>query len=79
MMQRIDFSQLRACRLAGISVSVYRYQPDITRDDEIIAGLQKAVDKYPAYGFEKLFKMLRRWDHLWNHKRVHRILLVELK
>ena len=73
MRQRFRFSQRRACRLAGISVSVYRYQPDTSADEEVIAGLQEAVDKYPAYGFGKLFKVLRRWGHPWNHKRVHRI------
>lgn len=57
----------------GISDSVYRYQPDTTRDDAVIAGLQQAVEQYPAFGFSLLFKILRRWGHGWNHKRVHRI------
>ena len=39
----------------------------------VIAGLQQAIEKYPAYGFGKLFKILCRWGHRWNHKRVHRI------
>jgi len=59
--------------VVGICDSVYRYQPDAARDDAVIAGLQQAVEKYPAYGFSKLFKILRRWGHRWNHKRVHRI------
>ena len=66
-------SQRRACRVVGISDSVYRYQPDIHRDDEVIIRLQEAVERYPAYGFSKLFKMLRRWGHRWNHKRVYRL------
>jgi putative transposase len=33
--------------------------------------LQEAVDRYPAYGFSKLFRVLRRWEHPWNHKRVY--------
>lgn len=57
----------------GISDSVYRYQPNTARDDAVISGLQQAVDKYPAYGFSKVFKFLRRWGHRWHHKRVHRI------
>ena len=63
----------RACRVIGISDSVYRYRPNTTRDDAVIEGLQQAVEKYPAYGFGKVFKILRRWGHRWNHKRVHRI------
>ena len=62
-----------AYRVIGISDSVYRYQPDTTRDDAVIESLQQAVEKYPAYGFAKVFKILRRWGHRWNHKRVHRI------
>lgn len=52
---------------------MYRYQPDLHRDDEIIEVLQKAAERYPAYGFEKLFKTLKRWQYPWNHKRVHRV------
>jgi putative transposase len=39
----------------------------------VIAVLQTAVERYPAYGFSKLFKILRRWGHGWNHKRVYRV------
>lgn len=62
-----------ACRVVGISDSVYRYRPDPHRDDEVIAKLQEAAERYPAYGFGKLFKVLRRWGHRWNHKRVYRV------
>lgn len=71
-------SQRRACRVVGVSDSVYRYKPDPHRDDAVIAKLQEAVERYPAYGFSKLFKALRRWGHPWNHKRVYR-LYCELK
>ncbi len=62
-----------ACRVVGISDSVYRYQPDKARDDKVIAKLQEAVERYPAYVFSKLCKILKRWRHGWNHKRVYRI------
>jgi putative transposase len=62
-----------ACRAVGISDSVYRYQLDQTRDDKVIAKLIEAAERYPAYGFSKLYKILRRWGHGWNHKRVYRI------
>ena len=61
-----------ACRVVGIRDSVYRYEPNTAREDAVIAGLQQAVEKYPAYVFSKLFKILCRWGHRWNHKRVHR-------
>lgn len=62
-----------ACRAVGISDSTYRYKPDPNRDDEVITKLQEAVERYPAYGFSKLFKILRRWGHRWNHKRIYRV------
>ena len=43
-----------ACCVVDISDSVYRYQPDRTRDDKVIAKLMGAVERYPAYGFSKL-------------------------
>jgi putative transposase len=64
-------SKRLACRAVGISDSVYRYKPEHARDDSLISKLQEAVERYPAYGFSKLFKILRRWGHPWNHKRVY--------
>lgn len=72
-MQVHGASQRLACRTVGISRSVYCYRPDSRRDEEVIAALQAAVERYPAYGFSKLFKILRRWGHAWNHKRVYRV------
>ncbi|SEG74252.1 putative transposase [Vibrio hangzhouensis] len=62
-----------ACPAVGISDSVYRYRPDPHRDDEVIAKLQEAANRYPAYRFGKLFKVIRRWGYRWNHKRLYRV------
>ncbi|GKW27613.1 hypothetical protein PEC331060_07910 [Pectobacterium carotovorum subsp. carotovorum] len=32
-----------------------------------------ATERYPRYGFKKLFQVLCRQGNNWNHKRVHRI------
>lgn len=68
-----EISLRRACHIIGISDSVYRYQPNTQRDDVVIVALQNASEQYPAYGFSKLLKVLRRRGHCWNHKRIHRI------
>ncbi len=36
-------------------------------------ALSVAAERYPRYGFKKLFQVLRRQGKSWNHKRVHRI------
>ena len=36
-------------------------------------ALTVAAERYPRYGFKKLFQVLRRQGKSWNHKRVHRI------
>ena len=68
----------QACRIMDISDSAYRYRPDLQKDAAVILALQEAVEDYPAYGFSKLFKVLKRRGHKWNHKRVYR-LYCELK
>jgi len=52
---------------------VYFYQPDTRRDEPVIHALTELAERYPRYGFKKLFQLLRRQGNTWNHKRVHRI------
>ena len=68
----------RSCRVVGMSDSVYRYKVNRKKDTAVIVALQGAVECYPVYGFSKLFKVLKRKGHAWNHKRVYR-LYCELK
>lgn len=42
-----------AYRAVGVSDSVYRYRPDLHRDDEVIAKFQEPVEPYLSYGFGK--------------------------
>jgi putative transposase len=57
----------------GLSRSVYAYQPKPRDDGPIIEVLTSLADKYPRYGFAKMFQMIRRQGHVWNHKRVYRV------
>ncbi|KHT32685.1 transposase [Pectobacterium carotovorum subsp. carotovorum] len=63
----------QVCRTLSLSRTVYFYQPDTRRDEPVIQALTEMVERYPRYGFKKLFQKLRRQGHVWNHKRVHRI------
>ena len=67
-----DYSSGTAAPLASAAqVTVAR--PDPCRDDQVIAVLQAVAQRYPVWGFNKLFKTLRRHGHGWNHKRVYRV------
>lgn len=63
----------QACRTLSLSRTVFRYQPDTRRNEPVIVVLIAAAERYPRYGFKKLFQVLRRQGYAWNHKRVHRI------
>jgi len=56
-----------------MSRTVYEYQPDLKRDIPVIETLSELVERYPRYGFPKLFQLIKRQGKNWNHKRVHRI------
>jgi putative transposase len=49
---------------------VYHYRPNERKDDAVIEAIQSVVERYPAYGFSKVFTVLRREGRPWNHKRV---------
>lgn len=67
-------SERKACRLLGISRSVYRYRPKKKETDELIADwLQVLAERKPRWGFDKMFHWLRHQGHPWNHKRVRRV------
>lgn len=62
-----------ACKILHRSRTVNRYKPETKKDDAVIEVLLEPVDKYPRYGFDKLFQIIRRHGHKWNHKRGHRV------
>lgn len=68
-------SERRACAAAGLSRTVVRYQRTPSRDEAVIVVLQELVERFPERGFGKLFKLIRRRGHRWNHKRVRRVYL----
>lgn len=54
-------------------LTVYHYRLDTARNEPVIATLRAAIERYPRYGFPKLFQILRQQRYPWTHKRVHRI------
>lgn len=39
----------------------------------VITAFIELAERFPRYGFSKLFQLLRRRGRRWNHKRVHRV------
>jgi putative transposase len=56
-----------------LSRTVYSYSPKLPDDGPLIDALVGLADQYPRYGFGKLFRLIRRQGHTWNHKRVYRL------
>lgn len=52
---------------------MYSYQAKIVDDKNIRDILQKMATQHKRYGFKKLFAIIRKQGHIWNHKRVYRI------
>jgi putative transposase len=66
-------SERRACRVVGLCRSVNRYAPTGRDDSEVIDALSELAARHPRFGFRKLFILLRKAGHPWNHKRVWRV------
>lgn len=73
LVAQFAMSLRQTCRTLSLSRTVFRYQPDTRCDEPVIMALTVAAERYPRYGFKKVFQVLRRQGNTWNHKRVHRI------
>lgn len=71
--QAVGLSTRSACQAVGMIRTVYHYKPDKKRDEPVSNELQELAEKYPRYGFGKMFPILRRRGFRWNHKRVYRV------
>lgn len=67
-----EISTSRACKLTDLSRSGHYYR-NVKNDEEAIGALRALADKHPAYGFRKLFALLRRDGKNWNHKKIYRL------
>jgi putative transposase len=68
-----EVSERHACRLVKLSRSSRRYLAKRPDDGPIIEALTALAEQHPRFGFRKLFILLRKAGHPWNHKRVWRV------
>jgi len=72
-MERHEVSERRACRVVGLSRSVYRYQAKRPDDAAIRTQLTTLAEQHHRWGFGKMMAWLRQQGFRWNHKRVYRV------
>jgi len=68
-----ELSERRACGLAGLSRSSYRYQCRETEESGIRERLRELAAKRRRYGYRRLAVLLKRAGETVNHKRVYRL------
>lgn len=66
-------SYRKSCEILNLSRSVYCYQPAERNDENIVSSLLELTERYPRYGFKKLFIKIRQMGSGWNHKKVYRV------
>lgn len=63
----------RACTIAGMAVSTYRYKPKSKDDSSVEQHLNALTEKHPAIGFWSCHYRLRNKGEKINHKRLYRV------
>lgn len=73
MVNEYGMSLRQCCFALNLSRTGYYYQPAADKDEAVIKELIEVTERYPRYGFRKVFVKLRQAGFSWNHKRVYRI------
>lgn len=71
--ESLGLSERRACLLAGVSASVYRYPPHREDDSALRQRLRELATQRKRFGSPRLHIMLKREHLVINHKRTERI------
>ena len=74
VMENLNVSERRACRVIGQPRATQRYPKRIDEDEELLREqIVSLASKYGRYGYRRVTAMLRNEGWLVNHKRVERI------
>ena len=72
-MKECAATERKACELAHIARSTFRYQADEEEDNQLKKRLTELAQEKPRYGHRRLQVLLQRDGEIVNHKRVFRI------
>ena len=73
MIDRYQLSERRACQIAGLQRSVYRYKAHSKDDSKLRAGLKALATRHSSYGYLFLHALLKQKKLVKNKKRTYRI------
>jgi putative transposase len=73
LMQEWRYGVTRACRLAGISRSLYGYRSRRGSSEALLGRLKALAAEKRRYGYRRLHVLLRREGHAVNRKRTYRL------
>ena len=68
-----DYSQRRACTLAGIAPKVYRYQSARPDDADVRERLRELAGERRRFGYRRLHILLKREGVVMNWKKLYRL------
>jgi putative transposase len=66
-------SQRRACALVKANRATVQYQPRTRSDAGLVERVSVLAQRYPRYGYRRIWALLRREGRVVNHKRVQRL------
>ncbi len=72
--RRSEVSLRRACKVLGVPLSTYCYQPRLSsEEEELTERINKLAVDYGRYGYRRITALLQIEGWKVNHKRVERI------
>jgi len=72
--RRLEVSLRRACKVLGVPLSTYCYQPRLSsEEEELTERINKLAVDYGRYGYRRITALLQMEGWKINHKRVERI------
>ena len=72
--RRLEVSLRRACKVLGVPLSTYCYQPRLSsEEEELTERINKLAVDYGRYGYRRITALLQIEGWKVNHKRVERI------
>lgn len=73
VVSKLGLSERRACRVVGVSRSVFRYRSCRPDDSPLRNRLKALAEQYPKYGYPTLHDLLKTEGLVQNRKRTYRL------